>query len=308
KYTARKSRKYLSQSNRLLLPLLEWTYILGAIGYAPRSVVGGVGEKGMLGEVLKALRELLEYVNEGDGVDDDVESGSEEYSGLPEEEPKSPNANGPRKPKETKKPLTVEVNVPSVTPTRQESRTPQTSKSLTTPRSPNSSRTPLKSPKTSHTPKTPLTSHSGKSFLSLFSPRTPITPVSPLLNMKGRHSADAEKEKTGKRKRKTPSDYGVHGEKEFYDDLCLARFLEGDPDAVLESSNLSIPPNSPRNPTDAGEADVEREDKVETEPRNVDSDSNADENKTASSSYDSHSPSDKNISHQTQTKLSAGAE
>ncbi|KAG6824411.1 hypothetical protein H0H93_002062 [Arthromyces matolae] len=66
----------------------------------------------MLGEVWKALRELLEYVNEGDGVDDDVESGSEEYSGLAEDEPKSPNANGPRKPKETKKPLTVEVNVP----------------------------------------------------------------------------------------------------------------------------------------------------------------------------------------------------
>ncbi|KAG6822820.1 hypothetical protein H0H93_004778, partial [Arthromyces matolae] len=80
-----------------------------------------------------------------------------------------------------------------------------------------------------------------------------------------------------------------------------------DPDAVLESSHLSITPNGPRNPTDAGEADVEREDKVETEPRNMDSDPNADENKTASSSYDSHSQSDENISHQTQTKPSTRA-
>jgi hypothetical protein len=39
KFVARKARKYLAQSDRLLLPALELAYVFHAIAHAPREVI-----------------------------------------------------------------------------------------------------------------------------------------------------------------------------------------------------------------------------------------------------------------------------
>ncbi|KAG2128052.1 uncharacterized protein EDB93DRAFT_1243607 [Suillus bovinus] len=70
KFVARKARKYLAQSDRLLLPALELAYVFHAIAHAPREVIA----RQMIPAVGDALRELgLELSS---GSEDLVSSGS----------------------------------------------------------------------------------------------------------------------------------------------------------------------------------------------------------------------------------------
>jgi hypothetical protein len=52
KFVARKARKYLAQSDRLLLPSLELAYVFHAIAHAPREVIAH--------EMIPAVRDALE--------------------------------------------------------------------------------------------------------------------------------------------------------------------------------------------------------------------------------------------------------
>lgn len=54
KFVARKARKYLAQSDRLLLPALELAYVFQAIAHAPREVIA----REMIPAVEGALEEL----------------------------------------------------------------------------------------------------------------------------------------------------------------------------------------------------------------------------------------------------------
>lgn len=72
KFVARKARKYLAQSDTLLLPALELAYVFHAIAHAPREVISGEmipavgGALGELGLVLSSESEGL--VSSGSGV------------------------------------------------------------------------------------------------------------------------------------------------------------------------------------------------------------------------------------------------